>query len=232
MAYVSSINKNKLKKKAFTLRKKQRSYNTISRELGIPKSTLSNWFKADVYSSRVKKVLIKRAQEKAIEKLKLMAQANKEKWRRIHLNYRNQATQEFPKLFSMPLFGPGLMIYWGEGDKRLKNGIVRISNIDYRLLKIFIAFLRVCCQIQLGKIRLWLLLYPDLNEKICKEYWSKILGVSQEQFVKSQYILGREKKRKVDHGVCSIQVYSRELKEKIIEWINLYNQALERAGIV
>lgn len=114
----------------------------------------------------------------------------------------------------------------------MKNGIVRISNIDHRLLKIFAAFLRNCCRVDPKKIRLWLLLYPDLNEEKCKKYWSKVLDLPQEQFVKSQYILGREKRRKVSYGVCSMQVYSRELKEKIIEWINLYSLKLEQAGIV
>ncbi|MBM3205671.1 hypothetical protein FJZ41_02380 [Candidatus Shapirobacteria bacterium] len=162
-----------------------------------------------------------------------MALAHKEKWHKIHLDYRNQADQEFPKLISQTFFGPGLMIYWGEGDKRLKNGIIRVANTDHRLLKVFIAFLIDSCKIRLEKIRLWLLLYPDLNEKRCKQYWSKMLNIPQKQFVKSQYIFGREKKKKVDYGVCSVQVYSRELKEKIIEWINLYyNEKLKQAGIV
>lgn len=222
----------KLKRKAFELRRQNKSYNTINRELGISKSTLSSWFKKDKYSSEVKKTLIKRSQEKAVERLRLMAVGHKEKWRKIHLSHRLLANQEFPELINNPFFIPGLFIYWGEGDKRLKNGIVRIANVDYRLLKVFIAFLRNSCKIELEKIRLWLLLYPDLNEIECKEYWSKSLNVPKKQFVKSQYIIGREKKRKTNYGVCSVQVYSRELKEKIIEWINLSSQRLEQAGMV
>ena len=38
---------NKLKVKAFKLRKQKKSYNEINRQLGIPKSTLSSWFKTD-----------------------------------------------------------------------------------------------------------------------------------------------------------------------------------------
>lgn len=223
---------NKLREKAFELRKQEISYNEINRRLGIPKSTLSSWFKTDKDSSCVKKILIKKAQKKAIKKLKLMALTNKEKWQKIHLSYRKQAFLDFPKLITEQFFIPGLLIYWGEGDKKLENGIVRIANIDYRMLKVFISFLVYPCQTRLEKIRIWLLLYPDLDERKCKDYWSKMLGISQNQFIKSQYISGREKKKKVGYGVCSVQVYSRELKEKITEWINLYSKTLDQAGIV
>lgn len=223
---------NKLKQSAFKLRRQKKSYGEISQRLSIPKSTLSYWFKTDSESSRIKKILIKRAQKKAVGRLRKMALVHKEKWEKIHLSYRKKAGQEFPVLISQPFFGPGLMLYWGEGDKKLRNGIVRVANTDYRMLKIFIAFLIKACQIRSEKIRVWLLLYPDLNEKRCKEYWSRMLNVPKKQFVKSQYILGREKRRKVDYGVCTVQVYSRELKEKIIEWINLYSEKLEQAGIV
>ncbi len=223
---------NKLKKSAFKLRKQAKSYGEISRQLGIPKSTLSYWFKTDSESSHIKKILIKKAQKKAAGRLREMAFAHKEKWEKIHLFYRKQANREFPMLVSQPFFGPGLMLYWGEGDKKLRNGIVRIANTDYRMLKIFIAFLINSCRTQPKKIRVWLLLYPDLDEKKCKKYWSRMLNVPKKQFVKSQYILGRERKRKVDYGVCTVQVYSRELKEKIIEWIDLYSKRLEKAGIV
>ena len=224
---------NKLKNEASELRKQEKSYNEINKLLGVPKSTLSNWFKTDKNSLIVKNKLIKKAQIKSTDKLKLMAAANKKKWQEIHLSYRKQAIFDFPSLIKEQYFLPGLLIYWGEGDKKLENGIVRIANIDYRMIKIFILFIIHSCNIKAEKIRLWLLLYPDLNEGECKNYWSKSLGIPQNQFIKSQYISGREKKKKINYGVCSVQVYSREIKEKIIEWINVYSQRLlENAGIV
>lgn len=221
-----------LKEKAFELRRQEFSYNEIHRRLGISKGTLSNWFKTDKNSLNVKEILTKNAQVQAVKKLKLMAQANKEKWQKIHISYRKQAFLDFPRLIKEKYFVPGLIIYWGEGDKKLENGIVRIANVDYRMLKVFINFLVYSGKIQLEKIRLWLLLYPDLDEQKCKAYWSNVLGVSQNQFIKSQYIFGRERKKKVNYGVCSVQAYSRELKEKIIEWINLYSRMMDQAGIV
>ncbi len=231
----AASSKNKLKEKAILLRNQKRSYNEIKRELGIPKSTLSSWFKTDTQSIKVKNELIKKAQINVTEKLRKMALANKKKWELIHLNYRRQARKEFPSLADNPFFGPGLVIYWGEGDKRLSNSIVRISNTDHRILKIFASFLKFSCKVSPDKIRVWLLLYPDLVESKCKEYWSKELKIPAEQFTKAHFITGKEKQRKIRYGVCSIQVYSRELKEKIIEWIDLYSKKLENvdfAGMV
>ncbi|MCL5411218.1 MAG: helix-turn-helix domain containing protein [Patescibacteria group bacterium] len=102
---------NNFKEKAFELRRLKKSYNEINKQLGIPKSTLSSWFKTDRQSLEVKKELIKKAQDSAIKKLKQMALANKEKWQKIHLGYRQNARKEFYEFLDHPLFAPGLLIY-------------------------------------------------------------------------------------------------------------------------
>ena len=54
-----------------------------------------------------------------------------------------------------------------------------------------------------------------------------------DHFVKPYFIKGREKKKRVNYGICSVQVYSRELKEKILEWIDLYSVKLvKKAGMI
>lgn len=217
-----SENVNILKEKAITLRKKGYSYNEINRNLKISKSTLSGWFKNENFSRVIKANLIKLSQKNALNHLKKMALTNKIKWEEIHSNYRKKAKEEFSNLVLDPLFTTGLVIYWGEGDKRLKNGILRIANTDYLMLSVFIRFLNNIFNIPKEKIRLWLLLYPDLKENECKEYWSNALMIPQNQFIKSQFIIGKEKKKRINHGVCYVQIYSRELKEKILVWINLY----------
>lgn len=221
----------KRKSLAFELRKKGNSYHKIEEKLGIAKSTLSSWFRDKDFSSKIKEILIKRAQEKAKKQLRLLSLVHKSKWERIHLGYRNEAKLCFPKLVKHKFFGVGITIYWGEGDKNLKNGIVRVSNTDYRLLRIFTLFLLKTCKIKLEKIKVWLLLYPDLDKKVCINYWSNRLHLSLDHFVKPYCIKGREKTKRVHYGVCSVQVYSRELKEKILEWIDLYSVKLGSAGM-
>lgn len=224
---------NKIKLEALKLRKEYKSYREISLMLGVPKSTLSGWFKNDFQSQEVRASLTQVAQQKAYPKLLLMAQANKAKWQHIHESYREEARNTFKNNMLNPLFGAGLAIYWGEGDKKRRNGIVRVSNIDHRMLQIFVQFLVECCGVDRGKIRMYLLLYPDLNEIDCMQFWSQNLELPLEQFTKTQYIIGRHQKTRLEFGVCSVQVYSRKLKEQIIEWINLYYDELyQSAGMV
>lgn len=220
------------KELAFGLRKIGNSYNEIEKKTGIAKSTLSSWFKTLTFSKKIKKRLIRQAQIKAKAHLKILTIRHIKKWQKIHLSYRTEAKILFPRLFKKHLFGTGLTIYWGEGDKNLKNGIVRVSNTDHRMLRIFTLFLLKTCKIKSEKIKVWLLLYPDLDKNECKNFWSKKLHLSADHFVKPYYIKGREKRKRVNYGVCSVQVYSRELKEKILEWIDLYSVRLEKAGMV
>lgn len=215
-----------LRDKVVGLRKNGLSYREINAQTNVPKSTLSLWFKNESYSDKVKEQLLKKYKLTVNKRVRRMAVANKKRWKNIHKEYREVARIEFVPKSQDHLFLVGLAIYWGEGDKRLYNCNVRVSNIDPRLLRIFLDFLLKCCDIRKEKIRLSLLLYPDLRERDCKEFWSKSLNIPLENFHKSQYIKGRKNKDKLSYGVCSVVYTSRELKEKIIEWICLLDKKI------
>jgi hypothetical protein len=216
-----------LKQKAINLRKLGKSYNEINRFLHIPKSTLSSWFKIESFSQELRNKLVKQARFKQAANLKRLAKINKEKWIKIHNIYRQMAVEEFTDLKDRKQFVAGLVAYWGEGDKKLQNSIVRISNSDPYLLKIFITFLFNYCSVDKLKIKAWILIYPDHKDTECLEYWSKILYIKKEQFLKTQIIIGKEKCRKSSYGICTVQVYSREIKEKIVKWIELFSQTVD-----
>lgn len=130
------------------------------------------------------------------------------------------------------LFVAGIMLYFGEGDKMPKNGLVRLGNVSPELLKIFISFLRKICKIDERKIKCYILLYKDLNNNDCINYWKNLLVVDRENFRKSQFIKGRHPKRKTQYGICYIEVCSQGLKEKIMTWIKLFAKYLNNAGVV
>src|SRR3989344_5566691 len=223
----------KRKEEAFLMRLDGKSFNQINRQLGVPKSTLSGWFRNDSNSTELKKILTIVAQKNATKQLRIMALANKKKWAKINEGYRNVAVEEFDHLKNNELFISGVVIYWGEGDKVLKNSKVRVSNVDFRMLKTFVFFLKECCHIPKRSIKAVLLLYPDLDDSRSKKYWSRSIGIPLSLFGKSQYIQGREKKKRLSYGVCTVSVCSRELKEKVIKWIVLlYNHQVDNAGIV
>ncbi len=215
------------KDRAIELRKQNKSYNQIARELGMSKSTLSVWFRNLTWSQQITTALNDEADEKQI---KLMNQASRLKWEAWRESFRQEAKNDFPKLMQNPLFVAGINLYWGEGDHNIHNGKVKLINTDPHMVEIFSNFLRDIAFVPTEKIICWLILYPDLSEQKCKLFWSKASQVPLSQFRKTQYIKGRHPTRRTVAGMCTLEVYSRGLKEKIFTWIDLFYQ--QYAGIV
>jgi len=214
------------KEKAFELRRSGKSYKQIVAELGIPIATLSGWFKQEAWSYEIKKRLASQTSLSNPEKILLMSKATREKWQRIHKEWQEEAVAEFPGLKNNQLFLAGLMLYWGEGDKVLKNCIVRLGNSEPEMIRIFNLFLVKSLKISPDKISAWLLLYPDLVDSVQKNFWSKATGLSLDRFKKSIYIKGRHPTKRLSYGICYISVNSRELKEKVLKWLELYQDYL------
>lgn len=214
------------KETAIELRRQNKSYKSISRELNIPLGTLAGWFKKELWSQEIRNKLGIEQSLSFPKRLQAMIKANKERWSKIHQNYREQAKNEFVTLKNNPLFIAGLMLYWGEGDKRSKNSQVKLANTDPAMIRIFYSFLKDVIAVPTEKIHIWLLLYPDLLDNVQKNFWSKATGVPLSQFKNSIYIQGRHPTKRLSYGVCNIYVSSREFKEKIMTWIDLCQKTL------
>jgi len=172
------------KDEAVKLRKTGKSYKEIKEELGIPKSTLSDWFKNTGWSQRLAENLAREAEKKNKLRIVNLNRIKGNKLTRLYKDARKEAKNDFKILKHHPLFVSGIMLYWGEGDKS-ESGPVRIANVDPGIIRIFYSFLEKICGIEKSKIRSYLLLYPDLNEKECKEYWVKNTNLKLENFTKS-----------------------------------------------
>jgi hypothetical protein len=61
-----------------------------------------------------------------------------------------------------------------------------------------------------------------------KRFWSRATGVPLSQFRGSIYIKGRHPTKRLSYGVCNIYVSSREFKEKMLVWLDLYQKMLIR----
>lgn len=96
---------------AIKLRRKGSSYNRISKELGIPKSTMCYWFRDLRWSKIIKKKLTKKAKIQATKRLRAVIRAQKKRWKIWSKQYREEAKKEFLVLKSNPLFLTGLMLY-------------------------------------------------------------------------------------------------------------------------
>lgn len=215
------------KEEATQLRRLGKSYKQISRELGIATSTLAGWFKNEPWSQKVKARLSLEVSWSNPRSLELLLQANRERWKLRHQEYRTAAVREFDRLKDDPLFLAGMMLYWGEGEKQQKSSQVRLSNSEPEMIKIFNLFLTKRLKIPAEKVSAWLLLYPDLVDSVQKNFWAKATGLSLGQFKKSIYIKGRHPTKRLSYGVCTIYISSRALKERILKWLELYQNYLQ-----
>ena len=207
------------KQKALSLRKLGKSYSQIKKEVGVSKSTLSNWLREYPLSDeRIRELRDFNAVR--IEKYRNTMRKKREKrLRRIY----NQEVQKLLPLTKKELYIAELFLYWGEGVKGL-NTHVGLNNTDPRVVKFFLLWLVDVLGVQRNKVRVYLHLYSDMDVNKMKRYWSKRLGLPLKQFNKP-YI------KKSDHrllthkgfayGTCGLYVYNARLKEKIIKGIEV-----------
>lgn len=218
---------------ATALRKKGETYSKISQGLGVPKSTLSEWFKGRAWAEKVRKKNLYVATLGMRKHIMLMNAARSTQLSRRYEDAKKEAEKEFLGCRNDQLFIAALMLYVGEGDKSLANNMVRITNIEPKVLRIFYAFVKKYCPAEAKKVRAWILLYPDLDLQACQKYWSQELGLGHENFYKSQMIQGRHKTKKLHYGVGTITIGDKRLKVKVLRWIELVCQNIEQnAGMV
>lgn len=210
---------------AIQMRRQNKSYNEISRTLGIPMGTLSGWFINDRLSQKTKKELTQLALTQTLKRVKQWVATNQARWEKWRGEAREDATREFIKLYKNPLFVAGLMLYWAEGDSKLGNPC-RFTNTDPRMISLYIRFLLRILNVPKEKLRVAIILYPDLSEKNCLNFWSKITDMPLSQFYKTQFIKGRHPTARLSNGICMITCCSRQLKEKITVWIDLLSKKL------
>ena len=207
---------------ATQLRRRGKSYSQISELLHIPKSTLSEWLGDKPWSQAIRRDLELKEKKRSSLRLKRLNAVKKRYYGDLYHTARTEARNSFPELLHHPSFLLGMGIYWGEGNK-LSHGSIRVSNVDPSLLNAFIRFLVEIGKFDHSRIRAWILLYPDLQEPVCKNYWSHQLQLDRSQFTKSIVIDGRHKTRRLHQGVCTVGLTNRYFKEQMLEWLRLFS---------
>jgi hypothetical protein len=125
------------------------------------------------------------------------------------------------------LFGLGVGLYWGEGNKANRNA-VRLGNSDPRLLNIYILFLTELCGVSKDALKFDLQVFTDITITTALKYWRKTLNVKEEQFFKPRVTIsgsiGTYKKRSM-YGVVTIYFGNTKLRDIIVGQIT---EAVER----
>lgn len=213
MLHVNSMARRNDKEKALVLRKKGFSYSQIKNELGVSKSTLSNWLH-DMPLSKGRLNELQR-NDKVIEKIR----ATKKKKRDQRLaSVFSTVTKDLEIISDREFFIAGFFLYWAEGGKT-QNYSISLSNTDPAMVRTFIKWLDLL-EVPKDKIKIKLHLYSDMCPDTEVTYWIKQTGIERTNFVKS-YI----KESKISdltymnrgHGTCNVMVHGRDISEYILQ---------------
>lgn len=126
------------------------------------------------------------------------------------------------------LFGIGIGLYWGEGNKANRNQ-VKLGNSDPELLKVFIRFLVKFFNIDKNDLRFHLHVFTDISLPKAKRYWIKELDIKENQIYKPHITqtgkLGTYRQRS-RYGVITIHYLNTKLRNLIVGLIpgNIINR--------
>ncbi len=125
------------------------------------------------------------------------------------------------------LFGLGIGIYWGEGNKVAPHA-VRVANSDPAILRVFILFLKRICQIENAKLHYSIVAFQDSEIKLVSRFWATQLEIPESSFGTIVRIAPQGKgtyKKKSQFGVCTVTFGNMKLKKWIMDQIRLADQA-------
>ncbi len=119
------------------------------------------------------------------------------------------------------LYGLGIGLYWGEGNKKNKNS-VRLGNTDPRVILKFIEFLEKICNIDRKKMRFGLQIFSDMKPDEALNFWQRHLKVKKDQFHKVIVTPTRgvgTYKDKTKHGVLTVYFHNKKLRDLLCSFI-------------
>ena len=131
------------------------------------------------------------------------------------------------------LYGMGLGLYWGEGNKA-NHAAVKISNTDPRMLKAFMDFMERFFLIGRNKIRIQIQVFTDIDIALAIAFWARELDVEHHQFNKPIITpsdsMGTHR-NKSKYGVVAIIYTNTKLRklfgEKLAEYARGYGEPQE-----
>ncbi|KKU90797.1 MAG: hypothetical protein UY23_C0006G0006 [Candidatus Jorgensenbacteria bacterium GW2011_GWA1_48_11] len=120
------------------------------------------------------------------------------------------------------LFGLGLGLYWGEGNRANKNSL-RLGNTDLGLIKSFIKFLEQVYGVSRNNLRFGLQVFNDVNPKKALKFWTTKLKIKPAQLQKVIVTPSRGPgtyKNKSKYGVLTVQFHNKKLRDILLKEID------------
>lgn len=212
--------KSEAKLKAENLRKLGWSMRDIAGELGVTKSSVSNWCRDIQLSPKQKQLLLKKMIDGGHRGRILGSAANhNRKMERIESHVR-EGKNYVKSLSQREMLLVGTAIYWGEGSKKSQLAFI---NSDKDMVLFMYRWFRFAFGVKKTDFILRIFVNDlHLNRKeIIEKYWSDLLKIPISQFRKTIFIKRINTKRYLNHdnyfGLLSIRTRnSTDLKYRIL----------------
>lgn len=208
-----------LKPKAIELREKGYTFSKICDVVGfIPKGTLSNWLRNIELNNRQNK----RIRDKMISKGLIGRQIGSERNHLLRMerisNIKRIAQKEYNIYIRQEYFLSGLVLYLAEGTK--KNERFEFMNSDFKLVKFMMLWINNFGKIDFDSLRFRLYIHKLYEHEKCKEFWSSMLNIRHDQFLKTIYKPTNRvyKKNPSYKGCIGLEVSGSELYLKTMAW--------------
>lgn len=113
-----------------------------------------------------------------------------------------------------------LSLYWGEGAKSLRAGVVDLVNSEVEMLQLFLEYLRKVVLVDEKRLRVYLYCFEDQDCKKLKKFWSEKLSIPLKQFTRP-YIRCRtiNTGRSMSYGVAHVRYNDKKLLKEILSKI-------------
>ncbi len=207
-----------LKSEAILLRRRGKSIRDIESSLGIPRSTLSGWFKNVELTKQQKRILKKKFNNALIKaRAKAIKWHNRQKDKRLRVAETDaditiSKIKNNREIIELAM----ALLYLGEGSK--KTSTTSMGNSDPLILKFFLKVMVNIYCLNVEKIRFDLHLRADQNPQLMKKYWAKELGAPLHRFnyvAVDKRTLGRKTYPNYK-GVCLIDCGNVAIQRKLV----------------
>lgn len=214
----------KYREKAKEFRRKGYSLKEIADELSIAKSTASVWVRNVKLSREAKQRLEERLTKGQINAAKIKKERRKKLLEKLYKEAYGCIEELDFKKEHLKLFCA--VIYWCEGGTYSKKA-VRFTNSDPDLVELFLFLFRKSFRVDEDKFRACMHLHDYHDEEERKDFWSRITGISKNQFIKT-YQKPHTAKRIRDNypGCLNIRYYDALIAKELLAFYKAFKNKL------
>lgn len=216
----------KYKERAIALSKEGKTYSEILTEIPVAKSTIGLWLQ-EVHLAKKQKQQI--TEKKKAAALRGALARKTDRIRRAKIIHES-SKKEISKISNRELWLIGIALYWAEGSKekeRRPSSGTRFMNSDYRMIQVFLLWLKKCVGLSESEIYFELHLHEnhEYRVEVVKAFWAKISNMPIEKFQTIRYKRNKPKTKRYNtgdlyYGCLQVRVKASSiLSRKIAGWI-------------